>query len=75
MEKKLKDLIIKYKKMTVEDVENRTKIDKLFFNDLDGFVIEICNCGNLKLVPTDSLGNPVDRHNPSIEMENGEDTK
>ena len=47
MEKKLKDLNIKYKKMTVEDVENRTKIDQLFFNDPDGFMIEICNCENL----------------------------
>ena len=47
MEKKLKDLNIKYKKMTVEDVENRTKIDQLLFNDPDGFMIEICNCENL----------------------------
>ena len=75
MEKKLKDLNIKYKKMTVEDVENRTKIDQLFFNDPDGFMIEICNCENLKLVPTSSLGNPVDRHNPPVEMENGDNTK
>ncbi|KAK7854785.1 hypothetical protein CFP56_030616 [Quercus suber] len=29
MEQKLKDLHIKYKKRTVEDVENRTKIDQL----------------------------------------------
>ena len=75
MEKKLKDLNIKYKKMTVEDVENRTKIDKLFFNDPNGFMIEICNCENLKLVPTGSLGNPVAKHNPPVEMENGDDTK
>ena len=33
MEQKLKDLNIKYKKGTVEDVENWTKIDKLCFND------------------------------------------
>ncbi|KAL0006982.1 hypothetical protein SO802_008484 [Lithocarpus litseifolius] len=46
MEKKLKDLNIKYKKRTVEDVENRTKIDQLFFNDPDGIMIEICNCEN-----------------------------
>ena len=51
MEQKLKDLNIKYKKRIVEDVENWTKIDQLFFNDLDGFMIEICNCENLKLVP------------------------
>ena len=56
MEQKLKDLNIKYKKRTVEDVENRTKIDQLFFNDLDGFMIEIRNYENLKLVPIGSLG-------------------
>lgn len=63
---------------TVEDVENRTKIDQLFFNDPDGFVVEICNCENLKLVPASSLGKiklPVDRHNPPVELENGDDTK
>ena len=38
-------------------------------------MIEICNCENLKLVPTGSLGNPVDRQNPPVEMENGDDTK
>ncbi|KAK7854784.1 hypothetical protein CFP56_030617 [Quercus suber] len=78
MEQKLKDLNIKYKKMTVEDVENRTKIDQLFFNDPNGFMIEICNCENLKLVSTGSFGKiklPVDRHNPPVEMENGDDTK
>ena len=56
MEQKLKDLNIKYKKRTVEDVENRTKIDQFFFNDLDGFMIEIHNYENLKLVPIGSLG-------------------
>ncbi|KAL4600873.1 hypothetical protein ACB092_11G231400 [Castanea dentata] len=71
-------LNIKYKKRTVEDVENRTKIDQLFFNEPDGFMIEICNCENLKLVPAGSLGKiklPVDRHNPPVELENGDDTK
>ena len=66
MEQKLKDLNIKYKKRIVEDVENWTQIDQLFFNDPDGFMIEICNCENLKLVPTGSLGKiklPVDRQN------------
>ena len=74
LEQKLKDLNIKYKKRTLKDEENRTAIDQLFFNDPDGFMIEICNCENLKLVPAGSLGKiklPVDRHNPAVEMENG----
>lgn len=54
---KLKDLNIKYTKTTVEDEEKGTAIDKLiFFNDPDGFMIEICNCENLKLLPAGSLG-------------------
>ncbi|KAE8038299.1 hypothetical protein FH972_010824 [Carpinus fangiana] len=76
MEEKLKELNIKYMKRAVEDEENGTRIDQLFFNDPDGFVIEICNCENLKLVPAGSLGKiklPFDRHNPPVEtLENGE---
>lgn len=75
MEQKLKDLDIKYVKRSVEeDEEKGTAIDQLFFKDPDGFMIEICNCENLKLVPASSLGKiklPFDRHNPPVEiMEN-----
>lgn len=44
-------------------------IDQLFSNDPDGFMIEICNCENLKLVPAGSLGKiklPLDTHKPPI---------
>ncbi|XP_022897314.1 lactoylglutathione lyase [Olea europaea var. sylvestris] len=71
MEQKLKDHNIKYIKRTVGD-EDEGAIDQLFFNDPDGFMIEICNCENLKLVPQGSLGYiklPIDRHNPPIELE------
>ncbi|XP_059654354.1 glyoxylase I 4 [Cornus florida] len=56
VEQKLKELKIKYMKRTVED-ENGTALDQLFFKDPDGFMIEICNCENLKLVPAASFGN------------------
>ncbi|KAL2491659.1 Lactoylglutathione lyase/glyoxalase I family protein [Abeliophyllum distichum] len=72
MEQKLKDKNNKYIKRTVGD-EEEGAIDQLFFNDPDGFMIEICNCENLKLVPQGSLGRiklPFDRHNPPIELEN-----
>jgi hypothetical protein len=76
MEEKLKELNIKYMKRAVEDEENGTRIDQLFFNDPDGFMIEICNCENLKLVPAGSLGKiklPFDRHNPPVEtLETGD---
>lgn len=72
---KLNDLNIKYLKRTV-DGENGSNIDQLFFNDPDGFMIEICNCENLKLVPAGSLGKirlPDDRHVPPIEIDGHKD--
>lgn len=60
-------------KVHKEDGERRgthEKKDQLFFNDPDGFMIELCNCENLKLVPARSLGKiklHFDRHNPPVE--------
>lgn len=71
MEKRLKEMNVKYMKRTVED-ESGTKIDQLFFNDPDGFMIEICNCENLKLVRASSLGTiklPIDKHNPPVDVD------
>ncbi|XP_050386311.1 glyoxylase I 4 [Argentina anserina] len=69
--KKLEELNIEYLKRTVEDDKNRAKIDQIFFNDPDGFMIEICNCENLKLVPAGSMGKlklPFDRHIPPVDV-------
>lgn len=66
---------LKYMKRTVED-ESGTAIDQLFFSDPDGFMVEICNCENLKLVPTGSFGKiklPLDKHNPPVELEQDDD--
>ncbi|EXB95309.1 hypothetical protein L484_007953 [Morus notabilis] len=76
MEERLKEFNIKYMKRAVEDDENGTAIDQLFFNDPDGLMIEICNCENLKLVPAGTLGKiklPFDRHNPPVDQVNGVD--
>ncbi|KAK4424906.1 hypothetical protein Salat_1684200 [Sesamum alatum] len=70
MEKKLKESDIKYMKRTVGE-EDGAPIDQLFFNDPDGFMVEICNCENLKLVPQSSIGKiklPSDKHNPPLEL-------
>lgn len=70
MVKKLKEMNIKYMKRTVGEQEGAA-IDQLFFKDPDGFMIEICNCENLKLVPQRSIGRiklPFDKHNPPIEL-------
>ncbi|KAK1292501.1 hypothetical protein QJS10_CPB17g01842 [Acorus calamus] len=70
MEKRLKEKNIKYMKRTVDGQEGSV-IDQLFFNDPDGFMIEMCNCENIKLVPQRSLDRiklPLDRHNPPVEL-------
>lgn len=70
MEQKLKEMDIKYMKRTVGDEEGAA-IDQLFFKDPDGFMIEICNCENLKLVPAESIRRiklPFDRHVPPVDM-------
>ena len=75
MEKRLKEFNTKYIKRTMED-ESGTKIDQLFFNDQDGFMVEICNCENLKLVSAGSMGKiklPFDRHNPPRDLYNVDD--
>ncbi|KAI3525122.1 hypothetical protein L2E82_02449 [Cichorium intybus] len=49
VEKKLKEMGIEYKKQRVE--ECGIYIDQLFFHDPDGFMIEICNCDILPVIP------------------------
>ncbi|GAB2269481.1 Glyoxylase I 4 [Dionaea muscipula] len=49
VEKKLKDMAIKYVRQRVE--EGGIYVDQLFFHDPDGFMIEICNCDDLPMIP------------------------
>ena len=49
VEKKLKEMEIGYVRDMVE--ENGIKVDQLFFHDPDGFMIEICNCDSLPVIP------------------------
>jgi catechol 2,3-dioxygenase-like lactoylglutathione lyase family enzyme len=49
VERRLQDLRIKYLKRVVE--EGGVYLDQLFIHDPDGFMIEICNCDNLPVVP------------------------
>ncbi|KAF3575357.1 hypothetical protein HID58_083384 [Brassica napus] len=49
VEKKLDEMEIEYVR---EIVEGRgIKVDQIFFHDPDGFMIEICNCDSLPVVP------------------------
>ncbi|OEL22602.1 hypothetical protein BAE44_0016380 [Dichanthelium oligosanthes] len=76
MERRLREMRIRYIKRTINEEEG-SPIDQLFFKDPDGFMIEICNCENLELVPAGALGRlrlPRDRHNPPVRMvDNGDD--
>jgi hypothetical protein len=49
VERRLKELSIPYIKRCVE--EGGIYVDQIFFHDPDGFMIEICNCDNLPVVP------------------------
>ena len=49
VEKKLKEMEIDYVRATVE--EGGIQVDQLFFHDPDGFMIEICNCDSLPVIP------------------------
>jgi len=49
VEKKLMEMGIEFKSTTVE--EGGIFVDQLFFHDPDGFMIEICNCDNLPVIP------------------------
>ncbi|PKI36256.1 hypothetical protein CRG98_043368 [Punica granatum] len=77
IERKLMDRNIKYMKTTLGD-DSQSKIDQLFFTDPDGFMIEICNCENLRLIPQGSLGKiklPSNQHNPPVELGKKDDAR
>jgi hypothetical protein len=47
--RRLKELGIKYVERQVE--EGGIFVDQIFFHDPDGFMIEVCTCDNLPIVP------------------------
>lgn len=49
VEKKLKDMGIQHVRALVE--EGGIQVEQLFFHDPDGFMIEICDCDNLPVIP------------------------
>ncbi|KAK4285448.1 hypothetical protein QN277_002143 [Acacia crassicarpa] len=70
MEERLKKMNVKYMKRMMEG-EDGTVMDQLFFNDPDGFMVEVCNCEDLELVPSSpsslpKLKLPSDRHTPPV---------
>ncbi|XP_057723088.1 glyoxylase I 4-like [Arachis stenosperma] len=63
VERRLKQIKIKYVKNIVE--ENGIYVDQLFFHDPDGWMIEICNCDKLPVVPLCSSSSPFNCNIPN----------
>jgi hypothetical protein len=49
VERRLKEMGIPYVQRCVE--EGGINVDQIFFHDPDGFMIEVCNCDNLPVIP------------------------
>jgi hypothetical protein len=49
VQRRLKEMGIRYEHRRVE--EGGIYVDQLFFHDPDGFMIEVCTCDNLPVVP------------------------
>ncbi|XP_057976657.1 glyoxylase I 4-like [Malania oleifera] len=60
---KLRELGIEYVTAVVE--EGGITVDQLFFHDPDGYMIEICNCQNLPVLPLSSCPLQKQPTNPS----------
>ncbi|WCJ32577.1 Lactoylglutathione lyase / glyoxalase I family protein [Euphorbia peplus] len=52
VKKRLEKMGMKYVSAKVE--EEGEKVDQVFFHDPDGYMIEICNCSNIPVVPLSS---------------------
>ncbi|KAK4788402.1 hypothetical protein SAY86_019721 [Trapa natans] len=67
--RKLEEMGIEYVTAVVE--EGGVKVDQLFFHDPDGYMIEICNCENLPVLPLSSSSSssssscPLKKHSRS----------
>ncbi|KAK8626595.1 hypothetical protein V6N13_134232 [Hibiscus sabdariffa] len=53
--RKLEEMEIQYVTAVVE--EGGIQVDQLFFHDPDGYMVEICNCQNLPVLPLSTANN------------------
>ncbi|XP_050366851.1 glyoxylase I 4-like [Argentina anserina] len=49
VKRKLHEMGMRYVTAVVED--NGVKVDQVFFHDPDGYMIELCNCENIPIIP------------------------
>ncbi|XP_062182421.1 glyoxylase I 4-like [Phragmites australis] len=57
VQRRLKELGVRYVQRRVE--EGGIYVDQLFFHDPDGFMIEVCTCDNLPIVPLVPEGHAI----------------
>lgn len=66
VKRRLEDMgIMRYVTATVED--EGIKVDQVFFHDPDGYMIEICNCDNLPMLPISACTLPKPKMGYSFE--------
>ncbi|XP_003631871.2 glyoxylase I 4 [Vitis vinifera] len=53
VKKRLQEMGMRYVTAVVED-DDANKVDQVFFHDPDGYMIEICNCENIPIIPISS---------------------
>ncbi|KAG9153390.1 hypothetical protein Leryth_017294 [Lithospermum erythrorhizon] len=54
---RLEEMNIEY--VTAEVKEGNVVVDQMFFHDPDGYMIEICNCQNLPVLPLSTSACPI----------------
>ncbi|KAI3861542.1 hypothetical protein MKW98_000494 [Papaver atlanticum] len=57
VKKRLGEMGMKYETALVE--EGGVFVDQLFFHDPDGYMIEICNCDNIPIIPLSASACPI----------------
>ncbi|MCL7035755.1 hypothetical protein MKW94_016265 [Papaver nudicaule] len=57
VKKRLREMGMKYETALVE--EGGVFVDQLFFHDPDGYMIEICNCENIPVIPLSASACPI----------------
>lgn len=48
--------------------EAGVKVDQVFFHDPDGYMIEICNCDKIPIIPLSSFGSSASCFRPATRM-------
>ncbi|KAI3910258.1 hypothetical protein MKX01_029363 [Papaver californicum] len=65
VKKRLREMEMKYETALVE--EGGVFVDQLFFHDPDGYMIEICNCENIPVLPLSTSACPIRKPQSNVD--------